>query len=323
MSKCRRRRLALGLVSLALFVTTVGPTRASSLNDRNENMASPTLSPVPPVDQWPYRPLFLQAGTDTRVIGHRQNDPLPIGRPFAFESSLFKGKALIRIRDIKSGDPISHDRYFNGTKKLKQVVIQGHFKHPLPMSEVFYGDVYEKRFHPAPPAQVIHLFKQVFRRLAPGVTLDLSSHRPRVLALYAGCADSLSIHLPGHEPNLMDRALPEDMHFQFPEMRGLSIRKRRKLLSSPKHASAYTYDPKYVYTFHCYDNFLGRYEMNLPLLGKLDMVQTLNGQPMSISAVTQDGRFLFRFCIWHERMRIPPPRRGVHSHARQGLCPIA
>ena len=69
--------------------------------------------------------MFVQAGTKMKVIGIGSNQPVPLGVPFAIESSLFKGIILLRFRNVKSDHPESHSQYFQGRKRLMQTVMQG------------------------------------------------------------------------------------------------------------------------------------------------------------------------------------------------------
>lgn len=261
------------------------------------------LNQLPELQNWPHRPVFLQAGTDTSVVGYSASEPLPVGVPFQFESSLFKGTILIRIRNVTSDDPGRNEAYFSGKKRLKQVVVQGQFKENIKVSDVFFGNVYDRTLKPAPPPSLSRMINAFMSRLVPGLILDLGSSKPKVLTLYAGCAHSLSVNLPGQEPNIMDDNLPENTVALLNGKDNISSDKRKKKLSKPKQASRYQFDTDHVYTFHNYDNVidLGTYNIDFRF-GQYDLTKTLNGQPMSISAITQDGRSLYSFRVWHERL---------------------
>lgn len=48
----------------------------------------------------------VHPGEDTIVMNH--DGPLPVGKPINFETPLFRGKILIRLKNVISSDPESH-----------------------------------------------------------------------------------------------------------------------------------------------------------------------------------------------------------------------
>lgn len=254
----------------------------------------------PTVESWPHYPICLQASGDTRCEEYSPDCPLPLGEPFDFESSLFKGKILVRIRNGKSDNVEKSNIYFSkDRKRMLQIVVQGRFKEALKMSNVYFGDIYNKPLDTMPHPSIVSVVKKVFEYLVPGVMIDLSSKRPKIIVLYAGCTKSLSIDLPGSEPSMSEADTPENTEFLgiFP-----SSKERKKVLANPTNASEFEFDPKYVYTFHHYDDVrdLANYELNLPLIGKIDLKKVLKTQPMTLNAETADGRSIFSFDLWHE-----------------------
>ncbi|KAL7581126.1 hypothetical protein ACA910_005926 [Epithemia clementina (nom. ined.)] len=168
----------------------------------------------PPSLNWRHKHVFVQAGYETKVPGHDENDPIPLGVPFEFETPLFKGTALLRFRNAESDHKQSHDSYFDGRKRLMQTVIQGQFKRPLNMSDVYVGSMFEQPLAQPPPPSFTKVMEAIVRRVAPGVILDLGSDKPKVVALFAGSAQTLSIDLPGKQPDIMQRDLPENVQSQ-------------------------------------------------------------------------------------------------------------
>jgi len=67
---------------------------------------------------------------------------------------IIKGKILLRFRNAKSDDPTSHSKYFNNggssNKRLMQTVIQGRFKKPMKMSDVYVGSTFPQPLAGAP-----------------------------------------------------------------------------------------------------------------------------------------------------------------------------
>lgn len=172
------------------------------------------------------------------------------------------------------------------------------------VSDVFYGEVFSRPLKPAPPPSTSRIIKAGLNRVVPGLIMELSSEKPKVMTPYAGCANSLSVTLPGEEPTITEFDIPENTGILLGESHASNANKRKKLLSNPKIASKYKYDTKHIYTFQNFDNMLdvGAYYLKLPVLGKFDLTNILNGQPVSISAMTQDDRFLFNFRVWNERL---------------------
>ena len=252
------------------------------------------------VESWPHYPICLQASGGTKCKGYTKDSPLPIGEPFDFESSLFKGKILVRLRNGKSDNMEKSNSYFShDRKRILQIVVQGRFKEVLKMSDVYFGDIYKEPLSTMPHPSIVSLVKKLFKVLVPGVMVDLSSKTPKILVLYAGCTKSLSINFPGSEPSMSEVDTPEDTALLG---KFSSSKNRKKVLANPRKASKFEFDPKYVYTFHHYDDVkdLVNYELNFPVIGKIDVKKILKTQPMTLNSATGDGRSVFSFDIWHE-----------------------
>lgn len=256
---------------------------------------------LPATSTWPHRPVWLQAGDDTRVLGHSGRNALPLGVPVEFETDLFKGKMLLRLRHAKSDDPGQHKAYFDGRKRLMQTVVQGKFKKPVSMSDVYVGSVFKKPLEQVPPPFFTRMMNSIMKRVAPGVIFDLDSPKPRVVALYAGTAQSISIDVPGEEPDISGVDLPENLVRTFGS-KFKSIHHRKKKLSLPQKASKYQFDTEHVYTFHSYDEKMdyGTYSISLPVYGDYNISKALGPQPMTLSAVTGSGDTVYSFDLWHE-----------------------
>lgn len=288
---------------------------------------------LPHAEEWHYRPLYIQAAGATKCESN--SNSLPIGIPINFESDLFKGKFLIRIRDAdvnvrhKDFDPsvmksIGDDmkNYFKGKKRLRQYVIQGQFKKSINMSEVYCGDFYEKPLRLVPPPIIDKALRAMFKRLAPGLIMELTSKKPRVIVPLAGSMKTFSIDLPGNEPDIMGVDLPENTSLididsgkegdSAAEARSSaknsspgfkSDLQRKKNLSKPKHAAKYCYQPGKVYTFEQYDDGidLSTYSIKIPIMKSMSLAKILGPQPTSIRASNIAGdQSIFNFKIFHE-----------------------
>jgi hypothetical protein len=80
----------------------------------------------------------LKASGETEVFGVAEDQALPLGVPFEFETPLFKGSMLVRLCNAKTDDPKKHDAYFRGTNRVMQTVVQGRFKKVVNMADVLW-----------------------------------------------------------------------------------------------------------------------------------------------------------------------------------------
>ncbi len=304
----------------------------------------PETKNLPSPETWTYRPLFIQPANDTTIPDDDHDHDhdrtqtnsnamqmssisscgsIPIGTPIEFETPLFKGKILIRIRNNLNIDKESQP-YFQNHKRLRQYVIQGQFKEKIKMSDIFLGDFYQRRFAIVPPPFVDKIMSSFFRRLAPGIIMDLNSDMPKVAALLAGSVQIMSIDKIGHEPDMCQYDMEEKTqtlelfeddfsidHHQVHDggdntfTKGFKSKsQRQKVLGDPKRAEKYYFHPGQVYTFNQYDDVfdLATYKIKIPMLKSVDLATILNYQPTTIRACTLDGRSVFNFNVFHEKL---------------------
>lgn len=248
----------------------------------------------------PKPPISVHAGEYTNLLD--PEEPLSLGKPISFESPLFKGKILIRLKNALSSDhdPENHAKYFrpDRKKRLMQLVVQGQFKKPTKMSDIYVGSVMNEPLARMPPAFVTKVLEKALRRFHPGSIVDLQSHQPRVMAIYAGSAQSVSIDPPDEElPDILAPDIAENSETHLPF--GGCSDQRILHLSKPEHASNYEFDTNHVYTFHSYNEFLdfGTGTVHVPLLGPYDMKSTVGPQPFKFNAVSGEGETVYSFEI--------------------------
>ena len=83
----------------------------------------------------------------------------------------------------------------------------------------------------------------------------------------------------------------------------MSARKRKRLLSDPRWASTVAYTTEPIYTFDFYQHLLDAKEYRLDLgFTTISLAPSLNGQPIQIMAKALDGRYLWSFQLWHEKL---------------------
>jgi len=260
------------------------------------HMEGPALTQA----QWPHDAVFVQAGSTMEVTGIGSNQPVPLGVPFNIESSLFKGTILLRFRNVKSDHPESHTRYFQGRKRLMQTVVQGRFKRPTKMSDVYVGSIFARPLAGAPPPAMERVMNKIIGRIAPGLMIDLSSKEPKVIALLAGTAQTMSIDAPGNEPDITLPEIEENVASTLGTIIATTS-KRRKHLGHPQKAASYEYDTNSIYTFHTYDDAMdyGLGTMRIPMYGEVDIKPRIGPQPLTLTAVTQSGETLYDLRVWH------------------------
>lgn len=278
------------LAAAALLTMASASTKAATKKDA-----------IPGVKHWPHRPIYLKASGETEVFGIPEDEALPLGVPFEFETPLFKGSMLVRLRNAKTDDPEKHDAYFQGRNRVMQTVVQGRFKKAVNMADVFVGSIFKEPMHLVPPPFFMRLLNALFQRVAPGAILDFASKTPKVVTLYAGTAQTISVDAPGQEPDMTAVELFENVSLSFGD-KFKSIKERKRKLSAPHKAAKYHFDTENVYTLQIYDDSMdyGTYNIRLPVYGNFNLSQAIGPQPMSLSAVTTTGDVLYDFDVWHE-----------------------
>ena len=291
----------------------MNPRQSKSVSTLTPNCCLEANLPSP--ETWPYRPIFIQPAKDTTIFNQQYlQTSIPIGIPIDFETSLFKGRFLIRIKNDFNIDEASKS-YFDNRKRMRQYVVQGQFKEEIKMSDVYVGDFYQKPLGVVPPPFIDKIMKASFQRLAPGLIMDLRSDKPKVAALMAGTIQIMSIDKVGDEPDMFDFDMKENCgtmnHLDCkppntkPTQEGFqSISHRQKVLTKPTHAERFSFHPGQVYTFNHFDDVfdLGNYNIKIPLMKSMDLVKILNAQPTTIRACTLDGRSVFNFNVFHEKL---------------------
>jgi hypothetical protein len=265
---------------------------------------------LPPPSSWPHRPVLLCVNTPVdsslRVEPSYGEGNLPIGKPFFFESDLFVGYCLVRIKGVSNSDDPESDRdYFDGRRRIFQTVVQGRFKEPLSVDSVLTGHEFVKPMQNLPHPWILRTATNLIGKLAPGANIQVLGDQPKMLAPLAGTSQAVRADEPGNEPNLASEdGIEEDCTLlggRFASGKPISPSRRKAHLSDPTRASKYTYDTETVYTFDFYQNLLNVNSYKLELgIANISLCPTLNCQPIQCLCKTTDGRYLWSFQIWHE-----------------------
>ena len=279
--------------------------------------------PEAAVEEWPHRPAYFCAHPDVHTKDHEAGAPLPLNEFVEFETELFVGKMLCRLKPIpptqdeqqeqaKTTTAQSHAEYFKDKKRHYQFVIQGHFRKEIPLSEIVMGDFYERPFLGVPKGPVMRMYQKFMETISPGMVMDMTSETPKILTAF-GSAQIMRVDIPGEEPDLTQpeilNNLQDNTKLLFGEpspKKGIETTpsKRRTFLSKPKNASKYITNPDHVYTVELYDHTMcfGSYYHHAMGM-KVDMTKTMNAQPLAFGIFTKhDQAVVCKFPVWHERL---------------------
>lgn len=298
------------------------PPRSTSVDlkeDPNNNSTSVIrqrqAADLPEPWDWPHRPVLVCANTPVSpsltVDPKYGNGPCPLGVPFRFESDLFEGQCLVRLRNVPNSEsPDGDDAYFSGRRRLFQTVVQGRFKEALSVADVLTGHEFVKPLQHLPHPWILKAATTLIGKLAPGADIRVLGPQPTMLAGMAATSQIVRGDEPGNEPDIAstDNDLQEDCSLFGGKFSNgdISAGGRKLHLANPERARQYTYDTETVYSFDFYQNLLNCATYSLDLgVANINMAPVLNGQPIQCLCKTTDGRYLWSFQIWHESL-LPP-----------------
>ena len=253
---------------------------------------------------------------------------LPLNEVVSFETDLFHGKIFFRVRDLPPKDEEKkrlHQEYFDGRKRLYQVVVQGQFQRDdISFRDLFIGARYDKPFDgiPGRKSGIVKKVQEFVKRLTPGMLFDIAADKPRVMAPLGSC-QRLSVDKKGQEPSITEsvRGIKENTKLMLrndtDEEPFESSAERRKRIADPDYSTKFKVDPLLVYTFEIYDHTIdfANYKQHFGGFVKVDLTNKLNGQPLALTALMvphQNGNdsedpykgeeVIYDFQVWHERL---------------------
>ena len=265
----------------------------------------------------------------------------PTQIPFAFESELFSGVAVVYLRGL----PNSPSRVFDGKARAIQFTVQGRFKKPVPMDDLHFGVRLARPMRKLPTRWLLQLCTRVVRSLGAPYSMEVTdpTHpNPRMFAPIALACQTMSCNAPGEEPDVS--LGPVEDTARIPWLSGgnaasdgrkkavsASDRRRRiaKIIRDAKKARdreagtgagakipddgrVPSYDTENVWTFSFWQAQIdfAKYSVDLGV-GKFDLIPILDGQPLTLQGTRKDGsEIAFRFEVWHERLLA-----AAHAHA--------
>eukprot|EP00594_Rhizosolenia_setigera_P018703 CAMPEP_0178959100 /NCGR_PEP_ID=MMETSP0789-20121207/12063_1 /TAXON_ID=3005 /ORGANISM="Rhizosolenia setigera, Strain CCMP 1694" /LENGTH=370 /DNA_ID=CAMNT_0020641985 /DNA_START=78 /DNA_END=1190 /DNA_ORIENTATION=+ len=320
-------------------------------NNSNNVVVAREAQDLPPTEKWSQYPILAcvnNSACPDLHLSNNSNNPtssssssshfledsdkcIPIGVPIPFESDLFQGEILIRVKNAtqqavdkeEGGHNINinknNSEYFEGRRRRFQMIVQGKFKEDgIRVSDVLGGHEFSKPFKSLPPKFILKSVTSLIQKVSPGVKVDLTSSQPSALATLAGTSQSMNVTAPNCDPPplITQRDIPEDCTILFQRnektsevakkyseiIKGNSY-KRKQIFSNPKKAREFTFDTENTYTFDFYMNYLDlmTYCLDLGIL-QYDISGCLNGQPIQSLAKTVDGRYLWSFQVWNAKL---------------------
>jgi len=262
---------------------------------------------LPDVDVWKHRPLLICANTPVcpNLVPECGDGPIPLGVPFKFTSDLFEGTCLIRLKGSNSDNPQGDGEYFSGRNRIFQSVVQGRFKEEVPVSDVMTGHEFTRPFKNLPHPFILKTATSFIGKVAPGANISVHTDHPFVEAPLGGSSQVVRGDEPGNEPDITCHNIEEDCSVLGGAFSkgNMSISRRKRLFSNPGKCRDYTFDTKTVYTFEFYQNLFDAQSYSLDLgFAKIGCSNVLNGQPIQWLGKLRDGRYLWSFQIWHEKL---------------------
>ncbi len=263
---------------------------------------------LPSVEKWRHRPLMICANTSAapslQVPEHGMS-ACPLGVPFKFSSDVFEGEMLIRLKDSKSDNVQDDEAYFSGRKRSFQSVVQGRFKEQVPVGDVLTGYEFARPLKSLPSSMILKLCSKLATKIAPGVNINFHCDQPHLSATLCGASKTVRADKPGSEPDITDHDIQEDCTLfgdDF-EKEEVSALRRKRIFSSVDKCQNYTFDTETVYTFEFYEHMFCAQKYLLDVgFTSFEVCRNLDGQPLQRLAKMKDGRYLWSFQIWHEKL---------------------
>jgi len=264
-----------------------------------------------------------ESGCHIRLSDGTSTNEVPLGVPFFFESELFRGTAMLRLRDVPGSQDVDGDRaYFKGRKRKFRFVVTGEFKKPTRFSDIWTGQAWDRALLQLPPHWLVELGVSVFRRIARGLRADFSSEKPMALSLLASTMQTVHAHSAEESRQLLasdeaQRQLPwfvcptADVPEHLPQLTErlgrtqVSPRKRKTTLMNPEGMSSDLYfQPGTVYSFDAYQGVFDahKYVLDVGAGIVVDISKHLDEQCIEVMATNGNDEYAWCFEIWHKNV---------------------
>ena len=261
------------------------------------------------------------------------NEPLGEALVTDFETPLFEGSLLLRLRFVDGGATCTNPAlleyddeqgYFAGLNRRYQVVIRGKFKQEMPLTGIVSGCVMDRPIGRLPPKWITKGAVKVLSFFAPQLVVETEGSRPKTLAPLGSTPQALIVQDVGphdvlpllddivEEPtvakdNLLQTVFHGGTSLQrargrkkaFDKLYAANAKQPKTKMSCGSHETYYTFEfLQHLVNFQDFSVELGS------LLGSLPIAPILTGQPIPIMAMTKQGaeQKVWSFDIWHESL---------------------
>ncbi len=233
-----------------------------------------------------------------------------------FESDLFVGSLLLRIRFTEGTTPEPYDDskgYFKGVNRRYQAVIQGRFKKSIPFIELVTGFQFDRPCGKLPAKWILRGGIKVLSFFAPQLDAKMEGDKPHSLTPLGSTPQVICVDhdsdtelIQGvHAEPLEDERTLLGSACQAPTslQRARARKKAFDKLFVNESVDPKT-DPSKVYTFEFLQHLCNFQDFSIELgsmLGSVELKDVLGGQPLQIMAGHGDHR-LWSFDIWHDSL---------------------
>ena len=230
-----------------------------------------------------------------------------------FETDLFEGSLLLRLRHSEGTTPLPYDDnkgYFQGMNRRYQALIRGRFKENIPLTELVTGMQFKRPCGKLPPKWILRGGLKVLSFFAPQLHAKFEGDRPYSLTPLGSTPQSISVD-PSEidlledireEPTDAKRTLLGEASLAGSSLQRARVRKKnfdKRFVQKAKEPKA---DTSKIYTFEFLQHLFNFQEFSVELgsmFGSVRLEELLAGQPLQIMAAHGDIP-LWSFDVWHE-----------------------
>mmetsp|Transcript_6527 Transcript_6527/g.9501 ORF Transcript_6527/g.9501 Transcript_6527/m.9501 type:complete len:302 (-) Transcript_6527:299-1204(-) len=276
---------------------------------RYDDLEADVPQGLPPPSLWNGLPLCVWDRVNGKVC--------PIGKPTDFETPVFKGKVLFRVKSPQ----VPTEPYFEGRKRKYQFSIQGQFKEKINVLDLTFGAEYDRPMRTKPPTIFHSMLKSFLSRTNPGLEIDLLSDKPYIRQNIGSAFQQLLVHEKGEEPpdiamigDFEDRTQAFGGKFDANENGSVVPSSMRKQIFATckcdydagkqvKHE--YVFEPTNTYTFVLYADSTDffTYTENCMGLITIDLASVTHAEPYQFACQSKAHNMqrVFDFQIWHTK----------------------
>ena len=231
-----------------------------------------------------------------------------------FITPVFEGTLMLRLRHANGTTPEPYDDtkgYFAGMNRRYQVVIQGKPLEEIPWTECKTGTRLFRAAGKLPPKWILKGALKVLSFFAPQLRVKHDSDTPHYLMPLGSTPQVLKVNgelgleRKQEEPTVSKESLLGEALEGNTSLARARVRKKRFDKLYVQRSPTPVMSANNVYTFEFLQHLFNFTDFTIELgsmLGSVELANILDGQPMQIMAEDGEGRNLWAFDIWHERL---------------------